>query len=109
MMTKEQRAIYYKNWKLKHPGYFTEYDKKMRKAKRKEYNEYHKKYRFLNSLKEKARKIVFTGLRNGSILKKDCEICGISNTEAHHTDYKKPLEIKWLCKKHHTLEHEKAI
>jgi hypothetical protein len=24
---------------------------------------------------------------------------------AHHTDYSKPLEVDWLCMKHHVSEH----
>jgi hypothetical protein len=50
--------------------------------------------------KIKARKILFTNVRNGNIIPQGCEICG-KKGEAHHPDYTKPLEVKWLCKKHH--------
>lgn len=35
-----------------------------------------------------------------------CEVCGSrEKVEAHHDDYFKPLEIRWLCKKHHDEHH----
>ena len=34
-----------------------------------------------------------------------CEVCGERKTHAHHDDYSKPLEVKWLCKKHHDEHH----
>lgn len=37
-----------------------------------------------------------------------CEECGESDTtllERHHDDYHKPLEIRWLCRRHHHEAH----
>jgi hypothetical protein len=38
---------------------------------------------------------------------KPCEVCGSRPTEAHHDDYSKPLEVRWLCVLHHKAEHRK--
>ena len=45
----------------------------------------------------------------GIITKMPCEICGEINTEAHHDDYEKPLQIRWVCKKHHEDIHHKNV
>ncbi len=36
-----------------------------------------------------------------------CEVCGAEKTEAHHDDYTKPLDVRWLCKRHHSDLHTK--
>ena len=33
--------------------------------------------------------------------------CGNTKTEAHHPDYNQPLEVIWLCKKHHKELHKR--
>ena len=33
-----------------------------------------------------------------------CEVCG-AQADAHHEDYYKPLEVKWLCPLHHRRLH----
>jgi hypothetical protein len=68
---------------------------------------YGKKYRenSKNISKLRARKKVYVGIRNGSIIKLPCEVCGEVKAEAHHADYNQPLEILWLCKKHHCERH----
>src|SRR3990167_9372634 len=51
--------------------------------------------------------LVGYGYRVGYIIKSNiCEMCG-SNKEisGHHKDYKKPLEIVWLCKNCHSKIH----
>jgi len=36
-----------------------------------------------------------------------CEICGVTkNIEKHHEDYNKPLEVRWLCIRHHLDIHK---
>lgn len=61
------------------------------------------------SLKEKikrmkARTILNHHLRDKSIPRGICEICG-NKAEAHHDNYNKPLEVRWLCFKHHRKYH----
>lgn len=49
--------------------------------------------------------IVAKALREGKLVKQPCGVCGEAEVEAHHPDYDKPLEVVWLCKKHHHAEH----
>ncbi len=35
-----------------------------------------------------------------------CEICG-EGAHAHHEDYSKPLEVVWLCPRHHGERHQR--
>ena len=37
----------------------------------------------------------------GLVLRLPCAICGSPNSQAHHADYSKPLEVEWYCFKHH--------
>lgn len=51
--------------------------------------------------KYRARNAVGNAVRNGRLVRQPCAICGDQNTEAHHKDYSKPLDVEWLCFKHH--------
>lgn len=51
----------------------------------------------------KANNIVNNAIRDGKIIKLPCKVCGNKNVHAHHSDYTKPLEVTWLCPKHHKL------
>ncbi len=49
---------------------------------------------------------VQVALLNGSIQRQTCEICGAEPAEAHHDDYNRPLEVRWLCREHHAQWHK---
>ena len=51
-------------------------------------------------LKKKARDAVRYALITGKLIKQPCH-CGEKKVEAHHEDYSKPLDVTWLCFKHH--------
>lgn len=42
------------------------------------------------------------------IRKLPCFVCGAAKTEGHHADYSRPLDVIWLCKKHHVETHQLA-
>jgi len=48
-----------------------------------------------------ARSLVAVKIKKGELLRQPCQICGREKTDAHHNDYSKPLEVQWLCRKHH--------
>lgn len=57
--------------------------------------------------KTRARSVISNALRDGKIMKPvRCTKCGSGDKiQAHHTDYSKPLEVKWVCSTCHGLEH----
>ena len=69
-----------------------------------------KERRIKNPDKYKARNAVQSALRRGSLTRPDfCSECGlICKPDAHHDDYYKPLEIKWLCRKCHAAIHKEV-
>lgn len=54
----------------------------------------------------KVHKIVGRAIKAGKIERGDCMVCGAANAHAHHDDYDKPFDIKWLCHKHHVEYHQ---
>ena len=57
-------------------------------------------------LKKKARYIFSNAIRDGKVNKLPCFICGDKIVEGHHPDYSRPLEVVWLCTKHHSQVHK---
>jgi len=57
--------------------------------------------------KTEARNILNQAIKSGKIIKPtNCSECGkIKRITAHHHDYSKPLEVKWLCYECHGKEH----
>ena len=63
------------------------------------------KYAKNNPEKFLAKSHVQYAVRTGKLIREACEICGKKKTDAHHPDYTKPLDVIWLCRKHHVELH----
>lgn len=62
----------------------------------------------LHVLKDRVRSLTRSYISRGILIKGTCEACGTNeNIDAHHDDYAKPMDIRWLCKKHHREHHLK--
>ena len=88
--TAEERREYKRQWARKQP------DPSM--SSRKFRLEYPEKYA--------AHVAVGNAIKYGALVRLPCEVCG-DKAEAHHDDYEKPLDVRWLCRKHHMELHRK--
>ena len=60
-----------------------------------------------NRVKRACHVITGNAIRDGKLTKQPCEVCGDTAVDAHHDDYLKPLDVRWLCRKHHLEHHRK--
>lgn len=53
-----------------------------------------------------ARQAVWKAIARGDLVPQVCERddCDVRG-HAHHVDYDRPLDVRWLCRKHHDEEH----
>lgn len=61
-----------------------------------------------NPEKKKAHKDVENAIRWKRLVKGPCEVCGAEKVEAHHDDYSRTLDVRWLCRPHHLEHHRRA-
>ena len=91
-------------------GKILAYDRSRGSRQTKEYlKEYRKKY----PNKYKAHVLVGNAIRDKRLFKEPCSVCGTEMfINAHHDDYAKPLNVRWLCSSHHHqwhAEHGEAL
>ena len=61
-----------------------------------------------------AHNVVEKAVLRGRLVPQPCEVCGANGVfadgrrevQAHHDDYEKPLEVRWLCQKCHYQYHK---
>lgn len=89
-------------YKKKNPEKWLKYMRDYSKNYKAPYQENNPNYQKAISKVQKA-------IKNGTLIKLPCEICGNKNSLAHHPFYRyyEPLKVKWLCAKHHKSEHKK--
>lgn len=90
--------------RLKNIEYYRAYD---RKRGNRQKQGYQKEFREKYPNKYRAHNIVNNAIRDGKLFKQPCETCNAKNAHAHHDDYAKPLNIRWLCAACHQQWHAK--
>ena len=80
----QTHAAYMRNWRQSHP---------MSEEQRK---------------KDNARSYAKVYLKRGLLTKEGCAVCA-ADAQMHHPDYDRPLDVVWLCKKHHKDLHDWPI
>lgn len=83
--------------------------KKLESCRRSNKKNYRKRLEYDRSRdpeKIAARNMVRHRIADGRMQRKPCEICLSRNAHAHHDDYSKPLDVRWLCPKHHAEYHK---
>jgi len=71
--------------------------------------EYQQARRLREPQKYKAREMVGNAVRDGRLFRQPCQVCGETDSEAHHEDYSKPLDVMWLCFVHHREHHGQTV
>jgi hypothetical protein len=82
----------------------SEYERRRRKdpSRRDSVNAYLKRYASMYPERRRAHQSVARAIRTGRLVRSPCEACGTTiRIQAHHDDYAKPLDVRWLCFKHH--------
>jgi hypothetical protein len=65
-----------------------------------------KAWELRNPIKKAASTAVGNAIRDGRMTRQPCEVCGQEKAQAHHDDYSKPLDVRWLCTTHHAEWHK---
>lgn len=94
------------------PEWHREYEKKWRELPnvRHKLAAHQRRYRKDKILRPKhmARWQLNRAIIAGKITRGKCELCGSHKTDAHHDDYSRPLDVRWLCRQHHAETHANA-
>lgn len=69
--------------------------------------EYLRQWRRKYPNKARAHLAVARAIRKGLLFAEACETCGADKAVAHHDDYAKPLNVRWLCQPCHKQWHAK--
>lgn len=67
-----------------------------------------------SSVKKRAHHIVERAIEKNILIQNPCEVCnadgvmadGRREVQAHHDDYSRPLDVRWLCQQHHHEWHK---
>ena len=71
--------------------------------------DYMRKHRALYSERYAARTAVSNAIRDGRLMRQPCSVCG-NRAQAHHKNYSNPLDVDWLCFRHHReLRHGQIV
>jgi len=99
------QRIFFREKRLNNPDTYKGKDQRYYAKNKTEILEKRKNWLKQNPHKKTAHNQVRNAVKSKVIAKQPCEVCGNVIVDAHHDDYKKPLIVRWLCKRHHRLIH----
>jgi ribosomal protein S27AE len=70
------------------------------------YREYRLRAEARHPEKIRARSQTHDAMKRGKLIRQPCEQCGEAKSQAHHDDYSKPLDVRWLCHPCHVAHHK---
>ena len=107
-MNRLAKSDYYREYERKRSNLPHRTQARSEYRKTKAYEDSHaksiKKYRKVHSEKYIAHTLLNNEIRAGRLTRLPCFICG-EKAQAHHPDYSMPLDVVWLCDKHHKQAH----
>lgn len=104
---RQERIAYNTEYNRSHPEQHRETCKKYYENNVEKEAERQRKYLAKNPEKYQAHLAVQRAIRSGALVPQPCEMCGAIKASAHHDDYSKQLDVRWLCHKCHMAWHSK--
>lgn len=102
-----------RGWRARNPGRRKPEDpevvanrhRRWRDTNRDKVNGYTRRWKLMNPDKRKAQTKLHNAIVRGRIVPGPCVECGDPRVDGHHEDYGRPLDVVWLCRKHHRKLH----
>jgi len=80
-----------------------------RPERKRQHQEALRRHRERHPERSRARALTHKAIAAGTLRRMPCEVCGSMRVQAHHDDYSKPLDVRWLCFAHHMEVHGKVV
>lgn len=99
------------NYHARKPQYQAyEREREQRPERKEDKLRHQRERRRRHPVKNRARNAISNAIRDGRLHRQPCEACGTTEgVEAHHTDYSKPFDVRWLCFADHRAEHGQEV
>lgn len=105
--TREQALAYQREYRVEHRDRILALEKKRAPKRAESIRERNRRQREEAPIKTQAQDTTKRAIRTGILVKGPCEVgvqC-LGSVQAHHDDYEKTLEVRWLCRRHHQQWH----
>lgn len=103
---REENPEHHRTLRGNRKEYISVYMKEYRIKNKEKLNQQCKDWAAKYPWKVRAKTAVSDAIRKGVLVRPDnCEECGNTKPEAHHDDYNKQLDVRWLCRLCHKAWH----
>jgi hypothetical protein len=64
---------------------------------------------YIDYIKGRAHAALARAIKDGTIVRQPCEVCGNPKAVAHHDNYLRPLDVRFLCRSCHARFHAPTV